>query len=202
MHAMPLAQGIMPTSREAILDAAAHEFSIHGLTGTRMERVAKQAGINKALVYRYFGDKQALFRAALRRLFEKRREILETLPAEIDDAIVHWFRKSYDDRDFLRLIQREALNDDGDELVEEPFRRDYYKQQIASLKALQESGRLSRDFETRFLFLGLLALIAYPVMFPTVSRLVTGLDVESRTFRRGWSAMLKQLTRSIVSPSQ
>lgn len=51
-------------ARNLILDAARQEFGEHGLAGARVERIARRAGVNKQLLYYYFGSKRDLFRAA------------------------------------------------------------------------------------------------------------------------------------------
>jgi TetR/AcrR family transcriptional regulator len=52
-------------SRQRILEAAIREFSGHGLAGARTSAIARTAGVNKALLYYYFRDKEALYAAAL-----------------------------------------------------------------------------------------------------------------------------------------
>jgi TetR/AcrR family transcriptional regulator len=52
-------------TREKILQAAIGEFSEHGLAGARISAIAQAAGVNKALLYYYFTDKEALYIAAL-----------------------------------------------------------------------------------------------------------------------------------------
>src|ERR1700757_4574040 len=52
-------------TRQRILDAAAREFSAHGLAGARTEAIAAAAGVNKALLYYYFDSKDRLYLAAL-----------------------------------------------------------------------------------------------------------------------------------------
>ena len=44
-----------------ILDAAAKIFSESGFEGARMDEIAKQAKINKAMIYYHIGDKKALY---------------------------------------------------------------------------------------------------------------------------------------------
>ena len=56
-------------TRQSILDAAVAEFSATGLSGTRMERIALRAGINKRLIYYYFGNKEALFLEVLEQTY-------------------------------------------------------------------------------------------------------------------------------------
>jgi TetR/AcrR family transcriptional regulator len=52
-------------TRDRILQAAIREFSEHGLAGARTGAIAAAAGVNKALLYYYFRDKDALYAAAL-----------------------------------------------------------------------------------------------------------------------------------------
>src|SRR5436309_11899987 len=47
-------------SRAAILQAAAQEFAEHGIAGARTDAIARQARVNKALLYYYFKDKETL----------------------------------------------------------------------------------------------------------------------------------------------
>ena len=52
-------------NQERILGAATEEFSRHGLGGARVDRIAARAGANKRMLYYYYGNKEALFLAAL-----------------------------------------------------------------------------------------------------------------------------------------
>jgi TetR/AcrR family transcriptional regulator len=52
-------------TRDRILHAAIREFSEHGLAGARTGAIASVARVNKALLYYYFRDKEALYAAAL-----------------------------------------------------------------------------------------------------------------------------------------
>ncbi len=51
--------------RDRILSAAVREFAHNGLAGARVERIAAAAGVNKQLLFHYFGSKEGLHRAAL-----------------------------------------------------------------------------------------------------------------------------------------
>lgn len=52
-------------SQHAILEAAAREFAAEGVAGARTDAIAKAAGVNKALLYYYFHDKEGLYGAVL-----------------------------------------------------------------------------------------------------------------------------------------
>ncbi len=47
--------------REAVLEAARHEFSRHGLHGASTDAIAKAAGISQPYLFRLFGTKKDLF---------------------------------------------------------------------------------------------------------------------------------------------
>lgn len=50
-------------TEEKILAAATHVFVTKGMDGARMQEIADQAGINKALLHYYFRSKERLFEA-------------------------------------------------------------------------------------------------------------------------------------------
>ena len=54
----------LPT-REAVFESAAALFSRRGFDGVSVDDIARQAGVNKAMIYYHFADKLALYRAVL-----------------------------------------------------------------------------------------------------------------------------------------
>lgn len=52
-------------TREAILRAARSRFGAHGYDTTSIRAVAREAGVDPALVHRFFGSKESLFVAAM-----------------------------------------------------------------------------------------------------------------------------------------
>ncbi|WP_086606484.1 TetR/AcrR family transcriptional regulator [Erythrobacter donghaensis] len=75
----PLDEG----KRLAIVETAAQHFFQHGYAATAIEQVAADAGVSKVTIYNQFGDKRALFAAAVECECEKMRGhfSLETMPA-------------------------------------------------------------------------------------------------------------------------
>jgi len=61
-------------SRAAILRAAVGEFAEHGIAGARTDAIARAAHVNKALLYYYFKDKDALYEAVLDFVFSGLRD--------------------------------------------------------------------------------------------------------------------------------
>jgi TetR/AcrR family transcriptional regulator len=56
-------------SRGAILAHAIAEFAAQGVAGARTAAIAEAAGVNKALLYYYFRDKESLYSASLHEVF-------------------------------------------------------------------------------------------------------------------------------------
>lgn len=52
-------------TRNAVLQAAVEEFAKRGLAGARVDKIARRAGVNKQALYYHYGNKDALFQAAL-----------------------------------------------------------------------------------------------------------------------------------------
>ena len=58
-----------PSSRDRLLSAAAAEFAARGFDGAKVDRIAKRARVNKAMLYYHFANKAALYREILRDVF-------------------------------------------------------------------------------------------------------------------------------------
>ncbi|HTM41373.1 MAG TPA: TetR/AcrR family transcriptional regulator [Terriglobales bacterium] len=56
-------------TRAAILQAAMREFAQEGVAGARTDAIARAARVNKALLYYYFKDKEALYGAVVDQIF-------------------------------------------------------------------------------------------------------------------------------------
>ncbi len=104
-------------TQQAILQAASEEFSDLGLGGARMEKIAERAGVNKRLLYYYFGNKDDLFLAVLEQTYadirkaemELRLENLE--PATAVKRLVEFTWEYYlATPQFLTLLNSENLH--------------------------------------------------------------------------------------------
>jgi TetR/AcrR family transcriptional regulator len=101
-------------TRQKLLTAARREFANSGLAGARVDEIAARAGVNKQLVYHYFGDKDALYLAVLEWVYEEirtqeRNLNLAGLPPR--DAIRKLIESSFDHLaahpDFILLLNDE-----------------------------------------------------------------------------------------------
>jgi len=104
-------------TRERIIEAATAEFSRRGLGGARVDAIADAAGVNKRMLYHYFGNKEDLFLAVLERAYEKIRGQEESLrlenldPVEAMRRLVRFtFRYFVENQYFVALLNSENLH--------------------------------------------------------------------------------------------
>jgi AcrR family transcriptional regulator len=58
-----------PATRDRIFQAAAAEFAARGFAGAGVDRIARRARVNKAMIYYHFDSKLALYTAILRDVY-------------------------------------------------------------------------------------------------------------------------------------
>ncbi|MCW5953338.1 MAG: helix-turn-helix transcriptional regulator, partial [Propionibacteriaceae bacterium] len=66
-------------SRELLLDAAAEEFWLHGLGGTRIQDILDRAGMTKGGLYHHFTSKQEMADALLAQEAERWPQLIEAV---------------------------------------------------------------------------------------------------------------------------
>lgn len=101
-----------------ILNAALAEFSDKGFDATRLDDVARNAGISKGTIYLYFDSKEALFEGVIRRWIVPRvaavESLLETHEGSVEDLLRAQVRTIYREmagsnlRQILRLMIAEG----------------------------------------------------------------------------------------------
>ena len=72
-------------AKQRILDVAAEMFSSKGFAATRVDRIAQEAGVNKALIYYYFPGKEAILDHLIESFFQS---VSATGISFIQDTIV------------------------------------------------------------------------------------------------------------------
>jgi TetR/AcrR family transcriptional regulator len=111
--AAPRARNAAAT-RVAILEHAIAEFAIQGVAGARTAAIAEAAGVNKALLYYYFKDKDSLYSAALHAVFSGLvQDVLPMLqgPLTPGEKLLRFARAHFEylirNPSYPRLIQQE-----------------------------------------------------------------------------------------------
>jgi AcrR family transcriptional regulator len=189
----PVARPVATADR--ILAAAIDEFVDHGLAGARVDRIAERAGANKALLYRYFGSKEALFDAAIRAMATRFDQIRRTLPDTLEGRLPYYFERATDDQQWVRLLQWEALQTGAGPTVNEDERRAHMRDAVERVKADQAAGLLPADLDAGQLFLSFQALAAHPSAFPQMTRFITGRNPTDPEFRAERAEFLRGLAR-------
>lgn len=138
-------------SQAAILQAAVREFSHEGVAGARIDAIARSAHVNKALLYYYFRDKDALYGAVLDQVFggltntvlaalsqdlPPRERILAYVGAHFDYIANHPL--------YPRVVQGEMMRAGRGELGR--IVKQYFHPLFAELAELLAEGRGSGDF--------------------------------------------------------
>jgi TetR/AcrR family transcriptional regulator len=103
-------------SRAAILKAAANEFSEHGIAGARTDSIARAAGVNKALLYYYFKDKETLYGSVLDNAFSgMKQKVFQVLDSDLPprQKIMAYVGAYFDfvasNQIYPKLMQREMM---------------------------------------------------------------------------------------------
>lgn len=104
-------------TQAAILAAATKEFARYGMAGARVDRIAARAKTNKRMLYYYFGNKEALFRAVLEgayariRAAEQGLDLLAVAPPEGVRRLVEFTWSYYlANPEFMTLLNSENLH--------------------------------------------------------------------------------------------
>jgi len=132
--------------RDALVDAAIHEFAQTGLHGTPVDRIARRVGVAQPYVFSLFSSKRELFLQAVERCFEKVYEMLAEATKEFDPAIAvpgstplspmaNAYNEQLDENRDLLLLQQHAYAACGDDQVR-PRVRACYERLQAQVKEL------------------------------------------------------------------
>jgi TetR/AcrR family transcriptional regulator len=179
-------------SRERILNAAFKEFAAKGFAGARVDQIARRAGINKRMLYHYFGDKESLFRHVLRRKMAERKTWGIATPDDPRESLPYWFDLACKDLDWIRLLEWEALQFLDKGLIDEDHRRDSAAEAVERILRRQKLGFLGNTFTPKEILLAMISLTWFPVAFPQLTRLITGQSAFERNFQKAQRDFLRR----------
>ncbi len=143
-------------TRASILKAALEEFSHEGVAGARTDEIARRAGVNKALLYYYFKNKEGLYAAALEQVFSglsaRVTAVLEREDLAPREKLLKYVESHFDyiasAPVYPRLVQREFMRSTGRTLSPTASRilERYGKPIYTKLGNLIGAGIASGDF--------------------------------------------------------
>jgi TetR/AcrR family transcriptional regulator len=179
-------------SRERILAAALKEFAAKGFAGARVDFIARRAAINKRMLYHYFGNKEGLFKAVLRRKIAERQAWAENLSGDPAESLSFWFEAACKDRDWVRLLEWEALRGDAEKVIDEKIRRAATARGLERIRQRQVRGQISAEFDPRHVMLAMRSLTMFPAAFPQLTRLIMGCPVSDPKFKKERAGFLRR----------
>lgn len=158
---------LSPDERSAqILEAALACFVRKGYTSTKMDEIAKEAGLSKGGVYFHFGSKREIFDALVRAEYDHSMGFLES--ARQDDVLAMFlevgehFSARFEGSDSARLMSvmgEMALRDDEIRETLVALQRNYIDKLSEILTQAIEGGALRGDLDVESTALALKALI-------------------------------------------
>jgi AcrR family transcriptional regulator len=141
-------------TRAAILAAATAEFTAKGLTGARVDAIAKSAGANKRMIYHYFGDKDGLYLAVLEATYGSIRaaeldlHLTDRDPVDgMRELVLFTWRYFLAHPEFLSLLGTENLHKAA-YLKRSKRIRELHSPLVGMLSALLARGAKARVFRT------------------------------------------------------
>lgn len=104
-------------TRAVILATATEEITTKGLDGARVDEIARRSGVNKRMIYHYFGDKEGLYLAVLETTYAAIRtaevglKLADRDPVEgMRELILFTWQYFIDHPEFLSLLGTENLH--------------------------------------------------------------------------------------------
>lgn len=151
-------QGKRDATANVLADAVLRVLARNGvLKGFSMKQVADEAGVDRGLVYHYFGDRQGLVRTALRRGIEERYASFDTeqVPHSPGRRWANYLKVMVSQADKVRLIALLHLDRDP-KLRLLPI----HHRTLPALQVDQDAGLLDQEVDLHG-FLMLISSIGY-----------------------------------------
>ena len=160
-------------TRERILKAATKLFTRSGYEGTSLREIVTETGINKRMIYHYFGDKRGLYQAIfvrewseLKTWLDKAMQVNLESTGNIRDLLVKFVDVFFDflaeHQHFTRLMMWDGL--EGGEISRSTWkeiRGPLFIQTEFLIQEAQKEGLLNKKFHPGHLIISLLATTTY-----------------------------------------
>ena len=192
-------------AEQRILEAARRVFIRKGMAGARMQEVADEAGINKALLHYYYRDKQRLFEGVFKGSAERQFSCIWnsfTDSPDIFDAVER-FVAAYLERmledPLLPLFIAQEMNRDPEGLRAFIDRGLTSRQHFLRLVDEARKEGLIIEIDPRELLVNIMALCAHPFIARPMLTHIHGMNDEA--FRRMILSRNKSVPEFIIRSS-
>jgi AcrR family transcriptional regulator len=156
-------------TRTRILAAACDEFGAHGFSAATVDRIARRARVNKAMIYYHFPNKRALYTSIIRDVFspiaERVRDAVQEAdpPARKLDRVIEALVRSIDESSYFLPIFLREIADGGAHLGPEEL--GLIAGLFAAVRGVFGEGAEEHTFERVHPALAHFTIIAPLVMF-------------------------------------
>src|SRR5580658_1946254 len=140
-------------SRAAILKAAVAEFADYGIAGARTDAIARAARVNKALLYYYFKDKDALYEAVLDHVFGGlRARVMPVLDSKLPprqkmlEYVGTYFDYIAANPRFPRVVQAEWMRSGAGRARMQRVAKEYFRPIFEKLAGVLREGIRAGEF--------------------------------------------------------
>src|SRR5580693_392777 len=199
-------------SRASILQAAAKEFAELGIAGARTDAIAREAQVNKALLYYYFKDKETLYGAVLDDAFSgMRSRVFQALDSDLPprEKIMAYVGAYFDfiasNKIYPRLMQgemmraREGRSEHIDRLVKTYFQPIYHRVGELLNKGIAE-GEFRRVDPIHFIPSMVAMIVFYFSSAPVMQRIVHFNPLTPRRIAERRAAVLDFISAALFQP--
>jgi TetR/AcrR family transcriptional regulator len=199
-------------SRAAILQAAVREFAREGVAGARTDAIARSAGVNKALLYYYFKDKEGLYQAVLDEVFSGVRVAIENalsqdLPPR--ERLRAYVRAHFDyiasNPLYPRIVHAEFLRASRSPAGIQRIAKEYFRPIFTQLAALLKEGIRAGEFRRvnviHFIPSMVSVIVFYFITAAPIMHVVIGGDaLSSELIAERRAAVLDFITAALFVP--
>jgi TetR/AcrR family transcriptional regulator len=188
-------------TKGSILQAAIAEFALRGPAGTRVDEVAARAGVNKSLIYQYFGSKQELYaealNAVLEEITEKAAQFSQPLSGAQSEQDLRNLVRAYLEKhlelvesvpEWPRLLTWENL-EGGRTLARLPLQQTYsaFLDRIRALMTpVAQRGLMSESFDVRLIAQAVMGLTHFFVIQKGTFLHLFQMDPNDPSTRESW----------------
>lgn len=200
-------------TRAAILKAALEEFAHEGVTGARTDEIARSAGVNKALLYYYFKDKEGLYSAVLEQVFTglytRVNAVLDREDLGPREKMLSYVETHFDyiasSPVYPRLVQRELMRTGRYSLslvsrIMEKHGRPVYTKLLKLIETGSESGEFRRVDPPDTLTSILGVIVFYFISLPAQQLMSSGDPFSPERIAVRRAAVLDFISAALFSP--
>lgn len=186
------------TTEQKILEAAKKIFLVKGLDGARMQDIADEAGINKAMLHYYFRSKDKLFEQIFAEvaghflpriiaIFESEKTVFEKIDTFCSEYINQVIQTPY-----VPIFILNEINRHPEEFLKKVFgnKMPPMEKVIKQLEKEKKQGTIKK-VEPMELLLNVVSLCIFPFVARPMIQLVTGMD------RTQFNAMMEQRKKEV-----